>query len=74
MISIRFSITTPSMTLCAILHTRASSPSPASATPRGAIASINGITVLQAASGPERMADNLPALITLAFPDTGAAT
>ena len=27
-ISIRFSITTPSMTLCAILQTRASSPSP----------------------------------------------
>jgi hypothetical protein len=27
-ISIRFSITTPSMTLCAILQMRASSPSP----------------------------------------------
>src|SRR5271170_1522161 len=67
-------MTTPSMTLWAILQTRASSPSPTYDAPRGANTSISGVAVLQAASGPERTAESLPALITLALPLTGAAT
>jgi hypothetical protein len=71
-ISIRFWITTPSMTLWAILQTRASSPSPTYDTPFGAYTLIMSSTFLNEASGPEQTDDSLPALITLALPDTGA--
>src|SRR5260370_330216 len=58
-ISIRFSITTPSMTLWAIFEMPARPPPPTSDTPRGAIASSIGPTVLHAAPLPAQLRQRL---------------
>ena len=70
-ISQRFWITTPNMVLCAIFQTRASSPSPTHMTLRP-IACRYGCTRSYRAFGPEATISSLPALATLALPDTGA--
>src|ERR1700733_10510569 len=70
-ISIRFSMTTPSITLCAILQTRANSPSPTYDTPCGAMTSSNGIAALQAASAPDTAGQSPPVFVALGVPADG---
>src|SRR5215475_15503698 len=62
---------TPNMVLWAIFHTRDSSPSPTYIAARPSAAS-NGCTASYSAFGPEATTSSLPALATLALPETGA--
>src|SRR5882672_113396 len=70
-ISAMHCVTTPSITLWQILTMRDSSPSPTYDEPCPIIARY-GAAASYAAFGPETTKVSLPALITLALPDTGA--
>ena len=62
---------TPNMVLCAIFQMRESSPSPTYIAERPSAAS-SGCTASYSAFGPEATTSSLPALATLALPETGA--
>ena len=62
---------TPNMVLWAIFQTRESSPSPTYIAARPS-AARSGCTASYSALGPEATTRSLPALATLALPDTGA--